>query len=56
MEEHRRLKDGLNYAQNAHETYVSLNGETSDLSICSLWLVISISYSIKSSKVNDYCE
>jgi hypothetical protein len=55
MEEHRRLEEALDYAIIAYEANSKLNMTISDVSITSLWLVISISYSLKSPKTEEYC-
>lgn len=47
MEEHWWLEDALVYATNSYETYTSQNGDQNEMSIASLWLVISISYALK---------
>ena len=47
MEEHWRLEDALGYAINSYETYTSQKGDSNEMSIVALWLVISISYALK---------
>jgi hypothetical protein len=54
MEEQRRLDDALEYALIASDAYSKINGVISDLAISSLWLVISVSYTLRSSKTTEY--
>jgi hypothetical protein len=54
MEEQRRLNDALEYALIASDAYSKINGAISDLAILSQWLVISVSYSLKSPKTSDH--
>ena len=54
MEENGRLEQGLEYAVIAYDGYSKLNGQISDYAILSLWIVITISYSLKNSKTAEY--
>ena len=54
-EEQRKLEEALEHALIANDTYIKLNGFINDLSIWSQWMIVSICYSLKHSKTNDYC-
>jgi hypothetical protein len=54
MEEHNRLGEACEFALIASDAYSKINGQMSDLAISSLWLVISISYSLRSPKINEF--
>ncbi|CAI2362249.1 unnamed protein product [Moneuplotes crassus] len=54
LEEERRLHEAFEYAQIAVEAYSKINGQASDLAISSQWLIISISFSLKSAKTEEY--
>lgn len=54
LEEQRKFDIACEFALIANDAYSKISGQMSDLSISSLWLVISINYSLRSSKVNEY--
>ena len=54
MEEQGRLEEGLKYALIASDSYLKIKGQVSFSTITSQWLVVSISYSLRDSKVNEY--
>lgn len=56
MEEHRWLENALQYANTAFEIYNQTYSDTNELTISTLWLLISINYSLKSDNTNNLCD
>lgn len=59
MEEQRRLKEALDYAKTAVETYDQLqknDQEPNDIYVFAQWQKISIAYSLHNKEIKEYCK